>query len=169
MRIFRLRRPWLPKPERQAQNWRWGYQYSGHSRYYQQVKRYYDRFGKRNVMVCLFERLQSDPQKMMADIYSFLGVADDFLPKAGVVHNPSGRPRRMWLQQFLMESNPLKTGLKRLVPPPLRAGLRRWLQGINLRRTALDPDTRHRLVELYREDVLALQGLIGQDLSQWLR
>ena len=156
------------EPERQAQNWRWGYQYSGHSRYYQQVKRYYDRFGKENVLVCLFERLQSDPQKLMADIYSFLGVADDFLPKVGAVHNPSGRPRGMWLQQFLMESNLLKTGLKRLVPSPLRRNLRRWLLKTNLQKTALDPHMRHRLMELYREDVLALQDLIGQDLSQWL-
>ena len=87
----------------------------------------------------------------MADIYSFLGVADDFLPKVGAVHNPSGRPRRKWLQQFLMESNLLKTGLKRLVPPPLRRNFRRWLLKTNLQKTALDPHMRHRLMELYRE------------------
>lgn len=156
------------EPERQAQNWRWGYQYSSHSRYYQQVKRYYDRFGSGNVLVCLFERLQTEPQNLMADIYRFLGVDDDFQPKVGVVHNPGGQPRWMRLQEFLMRSNPLKTGLKRLAPPPLREYLRRWLLKANLQRTALDPQLRHRLVELYREDVLALQGLIGQDLSQWL-
>lgn len=156
------------EPERRAQNWRWGYQYSGHSRYYQQVKRYYDRFGERNVLVCLFERLQTEPRNLMADIYRFLGVDDAFRPNVGVVHNPSGQPRRMRFQKFLMESNPVKTGLKRLVPPPLREYLRRWLLKTNLQRTALDPQTRHRLVELFREDVLALQGLIGQDLSGWL-
>ncbi|MCH8839038.1 MAG: hypothetical protein IIA60_14800 [Candidatus Marinimicrobia bacterium] len=67
-----------------------------------------------------------------------------------------------------MESNPLKTGLKRLVPPPLRHNIRRWLLKTNLQSTALDPQMRHRLVDLYRKDVLALQRLIGQDLSQWL-
>ncbi len=157
------------EPEREAQNWRWGYQYSGHSRYYQQVKRYYDRFGKGNVMVCLFERLQTEPRDLMADIYRFLGVDDNFQPKAGVVHNPSGQPRWMALQKFLMAHNPVKTGLKLLVPPPLREYTKRWLRRINLRRTALDPEVRQRLVELFREDVLALQQLIGQDLSGWLR
>jgi hypothetical protein len=32
----------------------------------------------------------------------------------------------------------------------------------------LDPETRARLTEEYREDILKLQDLIGHDLSHWL-
>jgi hypothetical protein len=39
----------------------------------------------------------------------------------------------------------------------------------NLARPPLDPGTRARLLELYRPDILALQDLLGRDLSGWLK
>ena len=38
----------------------------------------------------------------------------------------------------------------------------------NLKRVPMKPETRRRLVETYREDVLRSQELIGRDLAHWL-
>jgi hypothetical protein len=43
--------------------------------------------------------------------------------------------------------------------------LRRW----NRRRVHLHPADRQALVEVYRQDVLELQDLLGRNLSTWLR
>jgi len=51
------------------------------------------------------------------------------------------------------------------VPP--RLGVRFNDAGKNALR--LSPETRERLISIYREDVLALQDLIGGDLSHWLK
>ena len=34
---------------------------------------------------------------------------------------------------------------------------------------AMDAADRQRLIQYYREDILALSALLGQDLSRWLR
>ncbi len=156
------------EPARAADNWRWGYQYIGHSRYCRQVQRYFDLFGPDRIHVCLFDRLQSDPLGLMADVYRFLGVDHTFRPKVGAVHNPGGLPRWPWLQKFLLESNPIKRLMKPILPLALWGRLRQWLLNANLTEADMAPETRHRLVELFRDDVLALQELLGRDLSHWL-
>ncbi len=156
------------EPARAADNWRWGYQYIGHSRYYRQVKRYFDLFDPTRIHVCLFDQLQLDLQGLMTDVYRFLGVDHTFRPKVGAVHNPGGQPKRLWLQKFLLESNPIKRLMKPILPLALWGRLRRWLLNANLTKADMAPDTRHRLVELFREDVQTLQELLGRDLSHWL-
>ncbi|MFB0517511.1 MAG: sulfotransferase [Candidatus Neomarinimicrobiota bacterium] len=148
--------------------WRWGYQYTGHSRYYAQVKRYYDRFPAENVRIYLFDRLQQDPHGLMADVYRFLNVDDTFRPNVSKVYNPSGLPRRIWLQKLLVKPNPLKTLIRPLLPRHWRRRIIQSLTRANLIRTTMEPEARQRLTELLREDTLALQDLIGQDLSNWL-
>ena len=61
--------------ERAQANWRWGYQYLGHSRYYEQVKRYFDRFERKQILVCLFDRRESEPEVLVSAHESPDGLA----------------------------------------------------------------------------------------------
>jgi hypothetical protein len=53
------------------------------------------------------------------------------------------------------------------MPERLRGLAVTGIQGINLRRPPMNPQTRKRLLDSYREDMRRLETMIGQDLSHW--
>jgi hypothetical protein len=60
--------------------------YSQRVQYYQQVKRYYDRFKPEQIKVIVFEEFQSDNQRIYQEILEFLGVKANFTPEYGMVN-----------------------------------------------------------------------------------
>jgi hypothetical protein len=76
------------------------------------------------------------------------------------------------VHQFLKGTHPIKTVGKHLLPSALRSRLKlnliAELEAKNLQKPPLEPTIRTQLAELYRDDVLKLQHLIGRDLSPWL-
>ena len=58
--------------------------------------------------------------------------------------------------------------MQRLVPQPLRKGVRTLTAQSADQKLVLAPETRARLVEYYRPDVRVLEELLGRDLSAWL-
>jgi hypothetical protein len=78
--------------------------------------------------------------------------------------NKSGMPKNPFLHQFLTKPNPLKTLLK----PLLSSALRQKIQHQNLTTPSIIPAVKEQLREIYREDILVCQDLIGRDISSWL-
>lgn len=58
--------------ERRKKGWRWVYQYSRISLYYEQVKAYLENF--KNVKVIIYEDLRDNPKQTIDEIYEFLKV-----------------------------------------------------------------------------------------------
>jgi hypothetical protein len=58
--------------------------------------------------------------------------------------------------------------LTKAVPGAVRSRLRREVVRRNTQRPRLAAPTRARLQEIYRDDIRALEGLLGRDLSAWL-
>lgn len=145
----------------------WHYKEAGF--YHAHLSRYLEHFDERQLRVYFYEDLMNDPAGVLRDVFGFLGVDEDFLPDMSFRHNPSGVPRNKTLNAFLMRSNPIKTLIKPLVPSGIRERAVSNVRTRNLRRPPrLCPDVRRRLIEVYREDTLKLQGLVGRDLSGWL-
>ena len=68
-----------------------------------------------------------------------------------------------------MRHNPIRQALKPLLPERLRQRLYEGVRDRVLREApSLPVEQRPELVELYREDILKLERLIGRDLSGWL-
>jgi hypothetical protein len=128
-------------------DWR-GYVAVGH--YHRHLRRYYATFERSQIFVYLYEDLQTRPAWLIGEICRALGVADSFLPDMSIRHNASTDGR-----------------------PPSRA-FRFWDRVSRRARhqPAADPgmsrEVREELNQLYRGDILALQDLIGRDLSHWL-
>ena len=133
------------------------------------MKRYFDRCDREQIFVCLFDRLQSDPTGLLADIYRFLGVDDTFQPDISTVHNPGGLPKRRWLQRLLITPSLLKKLIKPIVPDRTWVRIRQRVLRANITVAELAPPTRQRLKLLLKDDILALQELIGLDLKHWLK
>ncbi len=154
---------------RQQHQWHFDYQYVRRGFYYNQVKAYLERFPK--VQIFLYEDLRDHPQQVLEQIQRFLGV--DVLPlEIGGELNVSGKPRLAFVNRFLKRQNVLKTWLGQWLPTAVRRRLRLRVQQVvyrhNLEKMAMHPETRQRLIELYRPEILRLQSLIGRDLSAWL-
>lgn len=60
--------------------------YSQRVQYYQQVKRYYDRFEASQIKVIIFEEFKSENERVYREILEFLGVDSSFTPQYDAVN-----------------------------------------------------------------------------------
>ena len=149
--------------------------YIGRGYYYAQLRRYFELFDEDQIKVFLSEDLRDDPTGTLQETFRFLGVDDGFVPVAEKNYNVSGIPKSRLLHTFLTKPHALKRFLRHLkvyLPPELRVHIADNLAYVRNRNFVEPPqlplDARRRLVEVYREDILQLQELIGRDLSGWL-
>ena len=150
-----------------------GYEHIWHYRrlgfYYEQLERYYERFSAENIKVYLQEDLKHNADELFRDLFKFLGVDPTFKPDTSLKHNVSGVPKNQALHSFLAKPNWFKSTFKHLIPNTMRHKLVTNVRQGNLAKPPLDPQVKAELIELYREDTLKLQDLIGRDLSSWLK
>lgn len=57
--------------------------------YYWPLKKYLQAFGEKQVLILLFDNLKNNPTAFMKEIFTFLGVDDDFIPSTKVKLNTS--------------------------------------------------------------------------------
>lgn len=135
--------------------------------YYKRMKRYFDIFPRDQIKVFLFEEFKKDPAKVVVDLFDFLGVDSSFVPDTSVRHNPAGVPKNRLLNRLFFDPTLIRTA-KTALPESLQGMVKRVRQQ-NLKPPPKFPaDLRAELLELYREDVLRLEGLLNRDLSIWL-
>ncbi len=139
--------------------------------YAARLRPFLEYFDRSRFLFLLQEDLQTDFAAALLRVQRFLGLhPQELQPVRG---NPASLPRSPLLQRLLTPPRPLKNALQRLSPLlPLVYGLRDRLMQANLQPVAYPPleaDLACQLRARFREDVLALQEIIGRDLSAWLR
>ncbi len=158
--------------KRIANNWGpiWHYKKCGF--YFEQLEHYYDTFERFQIRAYLYEDFNNDPVFILKDIYEFLGLQNTkWVPDLAVRPNVSGIPRSQHAQRMmhklLIESNPIKSISRKVIPFNIRWRITTAVRQWNLKRPILSPLLRQELTELYRDDIKKLEGLIEQDLSHW--
>jgi hypothetical protein len=136
---------------------------------------YHKRFGADQVRVYFLDELQRDPHALLRDVFEFLGVDPTFVPRsAGTVFHKGrvslldrlvGWARRLrWARAVYHRVAPLK--IKTLI----RQKTRYTADQKNVRAEPMSPETRRRLEDHFRADVLALESLIGRPCPwDWVR
>jgi len=162
---------------RVRQNWSPTWYYKGRGMYYEQIKRFYDRFDRSQIHILNYDDFTENPLAELQRIFQFLGVTQTFVPDVGKRHNVSRRrmrtPRSQLVNRLLNEPNRLRKVARRVLNKPLRNWLKRFATRRNTKSVrwsppAMAPDVRAQLVEEFRDDVLSLEELIGRDFSSWL-
>jgi hypothetical protein len=129
---------------------------------------YYARCAREQIRIVLFEDFTRNPMGVMCELYRFLGVDKDFAPNVSERHNVGLFPRSETLNAFFTSQR-----LRRLLLPVVPRGLKKTMRRVRSLNLGPPPqfpaELQANLRELYREDVLSLQDLIGRDLSEWLR
>lgn len=136
--------------------------YLGHGYYSQQLKRYMALFPKSQLMVIFFEDLCHDPQKVVQDIWNFIGVDPKRSLKDTTPRNVAFANKKV----FLLARKLASTKLHKILPEKTRAQLAGHLARIGSR-PEMGKEIRAWLVGHYYQHNRELEKLTGRNLSHW--
>lgn len=138
----------------------------------EQVKRYFDVFGRNNIHVIIFDDFKNNTPEVYRNTLRFLGVDENFRPSSFRVVNPNKKVRSVLLRDSL--NNPLVRLMGKICLPSrrLRSYVRKKLKQFNtlyVPRPPMDPELRRRLQAEFAPEVKRLSDLLGRDLTHWCR
>lgn len=131
--------------------------------YHAGVHRYFETFGRENVLVLLFDDLEKNPNGVLARIGQHIGVDPSFFEERKISgqHNayyvPKSRAVR-WLQNLK---------ITRRVPLNWKVAVRPFL--FSFEKPPIDKESRRRLQEFYGPDISRLEELLGRKLPELRR
>lgn len=151
--------------------------YLGGVQYFQQLSAYFERFPAQQVLVSLYDDLDSDPQAFLTEVYAFLGVPPLFPDEV-----LSQRVNRVSALRYPAIERLISRGARALRSRGLlhlkllvgRLGVHRLIRKLNQRREplgeeALSPPAELELIRRStEEDRAQLSALLGRDLTQWV-
>jgi len=134
--------------------------------YHQQVKRFLDLYPRSRIRIYWYEEAWREPASLLADVFRFLNVDDNFQPDLSR-HTHQRRAPRFVTLHHLLKSSGLWYPTKTLIPAGAISRLRKlaFRAGPSL---TMDPADRQYLVDYYRDDIRRLSTLLDRDLTSWL-
>lgn len=166
---------------RRAAHCRTGLYYREMARFAEQAPRYFERFGRENVKVIIFDDFRSDTPAVYRAVLDFLDLDSNYKITFDI-RNPNKEVRLEWLQKLIVDSGISLMLLKdrltylatthSLVPYSYRT---RAVKGVIAvytkyeRRSPLTTALRNRLAEELKGEIDALSALLDRDLSRWYR
>ncbi len=133
--------------------------YKEQGKYFNQVKAFLDNFSR--VFIALTDDMRENPNKLMHDIYSFLGVEPNFAPNFNLKKNITKVPKNQIYRfiYFILHKSKIRF--------PLRSKLKDMLYTNNI--DPIKTTTKKDLILFYKEDIKKLEQLIKRDLSGWYK
>lgn len=158
-----------------------GLHYREMARFAEHVPRYFERFGRENVQIIIFDDFRSDTPAAFRAVLDFLDLDSDY-EMSFDIRNPNKEVRLEWLQKLIVDSGFSLMLLKdrltylatthSLVPYSYRT---RAVKGVIAvytkyeRRSPLTTALRKRLAGELEGEIDALSALLDRDLSHWYR
>ncbi|WP_456399953.1 sulfotransferase family protein [Persephonella sp.] len=159
--------------ERIKKGYRLELNYIDNNKISESIEAYIKSFGKPKVRIYLYEDLKERPLWLLRDLFEFLEVDPNFVPSnLGVAYNISGIPKspvHKVIYNVTVRYNPLKPIIKKILPEHAKGKVAQYLKKILYTKPQMSPEVREKLKEIFKEDILKLQELIGRDLSHWLK
>lgn len=142
-----------------------------YAKFLETVYRY---FPKEQVQLMLFEDFKQTPLLYCSRIFASFGLNSDFQPRVRVIHNKTAMPRSKLLaallKKFLVEKNPVKEGIKKVMPSNTTTRLGERLRDVNRSEKAdfkMSEETKAFLSDYFEKHNQQLVKLSGLDLSAW--
>lgn len=150
-----------------CRDWKSSREYVEAGMYCDQLSRYLEAFGQRQVQVLLLDDLTSRPRETILQVAQHLGIASDPLLAKDFSggRNSFRTPRFYGLYRLLKESR-----LKMKVMDYLPGGLQRWLRESPVlyggSKPSLDPEARRYLQEIYDPNIRQLEQILGRSIPE---
>jgi len=136
------------------------------------LKGWQQTFGRDNVLICLYDDLEHDPQGYLDAVCNFIGIPRFPLAPSVASVRPSSFPTAPRNRRLAQNARHMRDWLRSRRAYRLDRMLEQmgvWDFCFNGGETfpALDPELEKRLKQRFRPEVEALEQLIGRDLSAW--
>ena len=144
--------------------------YSQRVQYYQQVKRYCDRFSGEKIKVVIFEDFKSENDRIFREILEFLGVNTNFVPEYEAVN--VNKEVKFKALNNLINSPLVKSISKNLVSQEFNEFVRdniveKYLW-YSAPKTTMPEEIKIKLMKQYRSEVVKISELLDIDLlTKW--
>jgi len=148
---------------RENDNWEWVWQYTKASKYYQQVKYFYENYDRDKIKVIIYEDFVKDINQGIEDILSFLDLPSQTID-TNTVYNKSGEAKSIFLQKMIVNKGPLMRGVKKLFPQKIKD----YFVNKNIESVKITEDQKLFLNEFFKDDIKDLEKLLERDLTVWL-
>lgn len=153
--------------------------YVVNSRYLFQIKRYLEYYQRNSFLFLLFEDFKNNPAAILQKIQAFLGIPEENLCSEGLVYeNITGVEYhiRIWTTNWLREL-PILRQIRRMLSTETKLRFFEFIKSSFLGRAMqrnyqlqpMLPETKEKLIELFRLENEALGEFLGRDLSHWNR
>jgi len=156
------------EPRRIKENWAEIWHYKEESKYYDQLKRYYDSFPKENIKVFIYEEFKENPLAVYSELCKFIDVDSRFTPDMSSEHNKGEIPKNKIIWNLMMKQNIWKTLFNHLMPIKIRKMIKEKIEARNVnKKPQLDKNKRKELSVQFRDEINKIEQLIEQDLTVW--
>lgn len=143
---------------------------------YNKLKEYYSLFNKNKIFVILLKDIKNNPSKVIKQLYSFLGVDENYVPEpVDKLVNPSREIKYPWLAsivetvQFFYRRGIYFDFLRKIGLHKKVVNLYENINRKNRKYPAMNSKTRKKLIAYYKKDIKKTAKLINRDLSHWLK
>ena len=153
------------EPERTAGGWGWDWHYGAVGRYGEQLARYFEQFGRDQLLVLFHAELRDAPTRLWQRVCSFLEIDASFEPDLTQQAFVGKAPKSRRLMELIWEDNPLKSLARTVVPASLRKSVTSRINAANRAPVPrLAPADAARYRDLFAEDGKRLEALLGRSL-----
>lgn len=141
------------------------------AKYTEQVKRYFEVFGRDRVHIIIYDDLRKDTSWVYTETLRFLEVNPDFQPEFGIIHgNLRARSRILryaWTHRPVFLQRLLLGRAKPSLPFSMLFKMLRRIYGRTESRPPMPPGLRGRLQAEFKDEVERLSTLLDRDLTHW--
>jgi len=137
--------------------------------YFANLQRFYQLFPSANIKIFLYRELVQDSNALLNQMIGMLGLPE-FEFDTDKKFNTSGEIRNIWFYRSIKKL-PYAKHIRKWIKPVTYEFLRQKFEMVIIgkKEKNITDLARKTLIDLYRDDILALEDLIDKDLSGWIR
>jgi hypothetical protein len=157
--------------------------YIDHGLYAKQLELFFSFFNREQLFVCFYEDMQNNPTKLIKDLYSFLNIDANFIPKFDVLNKTGIGLRSLFLQRILFRNISSQSSIRRffinkIVNPffplnkrhKLKWKIKEW-NSIKHKDVELKTNISHKekkeLLTYFIKDIERLEQMLKINLDHW--
>lgn len=159
--------------------------YIDHGLYSEKIEMLFRYFRKDQLFICFFKDLKEDPERLIKELYSFLGLSDEFTPKFKVLNKTGKKLKSMCLEKMLFKNISLQSKTRRffigkiidkILPINLRNKIKWRVREWNSIKTddselvvKVTKEEKHELLSYFIDDIEKLEEMLEIKLDHWKR
>ena len=134
--------------------------------YHKQVKTYFNTFDKKNIKIIIYEDFFKNIDEGLNDIYAFLNIKKTDKVDSKIRYNQFVSPKNS-MAKFLLQQKTKLSLIRKLIPKKIINSFKNKFLLQKAIKPDMDKNSKRYLSEVFSEDILKLEELLGQKFDGW--